>query len=53
MEYVDLLFRNAPGPRSDFVEADNPEGKSVTIGEWFFKDGYWVLRIQKEAIANG
>ena len=53
MEYVDLLFRNPPGVGSDFVEANNPEGKSVKVGEWFFKDGYWVLRIEKGTIENG
>jgi len=28
-----------------FVEVETDDGKSIRVGEWIEKDGYWALRI--------
>ena len=44
-EYTD---KDHPG-MDVFVEVENPEGKSISIGEWIEReDGYWVLRIPRD-----
>ena len=46
VDTLDIVFSEAPGPESDFVEVENSSGESVRIGEWVKRpDGYWVLRI--------
>ena len=54
MNYIDVVFDGPPGHESGrFVEVENSEGISIRIGEWIQRpDGYWVLRIQRDAL-NG
>lgn len=48
-EYVDIVFAAGPGPDAEFVEVEDPAGKSISLGEWILrKDGFWVLRIKPE-----
>ena len=44
---IDIVFDGPPGPVTGrFVEVENEEGKSISVGEWVEReDGYWVLRI--------
>ena len=44
---INIIFDGPPGPESGrFVEVEDDDGKSITIGEWIERDdGYWVLRI--------
>ena len=53
-EYIDIVFDGPPAHESGrFVEVEDPSGASVRVGEWIDRgDGYWVLRIQKEASAD-
>jgi hypothetical protein len=46
-ESVDIVFTGPPGPEANaFVEVEDVNGKSITVGEWLRRDdGYWVLRI--------
>jgi hypothetical protein len=45
-KYIDLVFLEPPGPHSTFIEAEDPSGRSISIGEWLKReDGYWVLRL--------
>jgi hypothetical protein len=49
--YFDVVF---DGPvQGRFVEVENPQRHSITVGEWIHRDdGYWVLRIPLEAKAE-
>jgi len=57
-DFIDVVFEEKPGlvhragqgpPIMEFVEVENPEGKSISIGEWIEReDGYWVLRIPRD-----
>jgi len=54
-DYVDLLFTNAPGPDSEFVEAEDPNGVSVSVGEWIPPEEgseFWRFRITWTAIGD-
>jgi hypothetical protein len=55
-QFVDLVFENGPCPEgARFVEAENPEGKSIRIGEWIApKEGekYWRLRLPMSSSAQ-
>ena len=44
---VDIVFDGPPGHKSGrFVEVENEEGASVSVGEWVERDdGFWVLRM--------
>ena len=46
MDYFDVVF---DGPvQGRFVEVENPQRHSITVGEWIHRDdGYWVLRIPR------
>lgn len=45
--FVDIVFDGPPGPVAGrFVEVENEDGASVSIGEWIQRtDGYWAFRI--------
>jgi len=48
-DYVDLLFDGPPGPEGQaFVEAVDPHGNGVSVGEWIKMDDdpYWRLRVR-------
>jgi hypothetical protein len=51
-EYVDIVFSGPPGhedPR--FIEVEDDRGQSISFGEWVERpDGYWALRIRKDAV---
>lgn len=51
---IDFVFDGPPGPESPgFVEVENEDGKSVSVGEWVEReDGYWCLRIEPEGIPS-
>ena len=55
-QFVDFVFENGPCPEgARFVEAENPEGKSIRIGEWIApKEGekYWRLRLPMSSSAQ-
>lgn len=44
---IDFVFDGPPGPEAGrFVEAENPDGQSVKVGEWLERpDGKWALRV--------
>jgi hypothetical protein len=51
-QYIDILFVKGPGPESEFVEVEDNESRSLSIGEWLKpgderapNDSYWRLRI--------
>lgn len=47
--FIDIVFDGPPGPEAGrFVEVENAEGKSVSIGEWLHveNDKFWRLRIR-------
>lgn len=48
-EYIDIVFTGPPGSESSdcgFVEVEDSEGKSISIGTWIDReDGFTVLRI--------
>lgn len=48
-EFFDVVFDDGPGPEGGrFVEVEDPEGRSTTVGEWVKRaDGYWALRIPR------
>lgn len=45
---INIIFDGPPSPESGrFVEVENDEGKSISIGEWIEReDGFWALRIE-------
>ena len=45
-EFIDIVFDGPPGPEAGrFVEVENSEGRSISIGEWIKRpDGFWALR---------
>lgn len=45
--FVDIVCDGPPGPESGrFIEAEGPDGASVSVGEWIARgNGYWALRI--------
>lgn len=45
--FIDIVFDGPPGPVCGrFVEVENSEGHSISVGEWVERaDGYWVLRL--------
>jgi hypothetical protein len=47
MDYIDIVFDGPPAHESGrFIEVEDPQGKSISVGEWINRDdGYWVLRI--------
>jgi hypothetical protein len=53
MSHIDIVFDGPPSHESGrFVEVEDADGKSINLGEWVHRpDGYWVLRIQREALA--
>jgi len=52
MEYIDIVFDTSPKNNDyAFIEVEDPQGRSISIGEWIRRDdGYWVLRIKADAI---
>ncbi len=46
-KYTDIVFDGPPAPKSGrFVEVEDHEGRSVSVGEWIHRGGgYWVLRL--------
>lgn len=52
--YFDVVFDGPPGHESGrFVEVENSEGVSVSLGEWIERpDGYWVLRVRTVRAVN-
>lgn len=53
VEHLDIVFKAPPGPGEEcvFVEVENDQGRSVSIGEWVERpDGYHVLRLTPESI---
>ena len=49
MDYIDILFDGPPGPTAGrFVEVEDPDGNSISVGEWVERDDkYWALRIPR------
>ncbi len=49
-DFIDVVFDGPPSHESGrFVEVENPEGKSISIGEWIEReDGCWALRIARD-----
>lgn len=50
--YFDVVFDGGPpGPRQGrFVECQDPQGASISVGEWIERrDGHWALRIPRAA----
>lgn len=47
VKYIDIVFENPPGPKSDFVEVSLSDGASTSVGTWLEDktNGYHVLRI--------
>lgn len=47
MKTIDIVFDGPPGHDAGrFVEVEQPDGKSISLGEWLKRDdGYWVLRM--------
>jgi hypothetical protein len=47
-EYLDIVIDGPPGPEAGrFVEVENDQGKSVSVGNWTKRDGvYWALRLR-------
>jgi len=44
---VNIVFDGPPSNKSGrFVEVENDEGKSITIGEWTERGNDWLLRIK-------
>lgn len=50
MKELNILFDGPPGPFSGrFVEVEDEDGRSVSVGRWIDQgDGYWVLWIKIE-----
>lgn len=52
MKIIDIVFDGPPdhvAPR--FVEVENGEGRSVSVGEWIEReDGLWALRLSIDKI---
>ncbi len=48
MNEIDIVFDGPPGHIAGrFVEVENQDGHSISVGEWIERDdGYWVLRIE-------
>jgi hypothetical protein len=51
-QYVDIVMVAGPGPESEFVEVEDNEGHSLSLGKWIAPgtegapdDSYWRLRI--------
>lgn len=46
-DFVEIVFDGPPEAVSGrFVEVENPQGASISIGEWIDRgDGFWALRI--------
>lgn len=43
---INIIFDAPPSHDSGrFVEVETDDGKSIRVGEWIEKDGYWALRI--------
>jgi hypothetical protein len=43
---INIIFDGPPSHESGrFVEVEMDDGKSISIGEWIEKDGFWSLRI--------
>ena len=41
---VQIVMEQPPGPESQFVEVERPEGQSITLGKWKQReDGPWCL----------
>jgi hypothetical protein len=47
MSAINIIFDGPPSHNSGrFVEVENDQGESISIGEWIERDdGYWSLRI--------
>ena len=46
--YINILFDGSEGPIAEFVDVENDDGESISIGEWSKKGNYDVLRIKVE-----
>jgi hypothetical protein len=46
--YIDVVFDGPPSYESGrFVEVEDPDGRSVRVGEWVERgDGLWALRLR-------
>lgn len=46
-DFIEIVFTGAPAAVSGrFVEVENPQGASISVGEWIDRgDGFWALRI--------
>ena len=54
MSFIDIVFDGPPGPVAGrFVEAENSEGMSISVGEWVQRpDGFWALRLPTPAVVE-
>lgn len=52
-KYIDIVFDGPPSAVSGrFVEVENDQGASISLGEWIERDGgEWVLRIQQTIVS--
>lgn len=53
--FIDIVFDGPPSHDGGrFVEVENHEGKSISVGQWIKRvDGYWALRINTARAALG
>lgn len=54
MSKIDIVFDGPPSHESGrFVETEDENRASISIGDWVERDdGYWVLRIERDAEAE-
>jgi hypothetical protein len=54
-KHVDIVFDGPPSHEAPrFVEVENDEGASISVGGWLQRDdGYWVLRITPAGLLRG
>jgi len=47
-QVIDVVFDGPPGPEAGrFIEVEDADGKSISIGEWITRlDGWCVLRLK-------
>lgn len=46
MSAINIIFDGPPGHESGrFVEVENDQGASISVGKWGESDGLWALRI--------
>ncbi len=50
---IDIVFDGPPSQPGRFVEVENMQGRSVSVGQWIHRaDGYWVLRLTARTVAE-